>query len=652
MTPPAIVAGACLLTLVEADVRPSGATWREALRVEAIADGGTCSQLTLVIPPGATLTRLTGAAYAPDRKPAKLRAIRQSHPERQPDGSAQIMLYTPDLTAGGRVAVRAKLTHTNGYTFAPGDVRYAALTSRGVALALDAPWQADRRTWWARDATTPVTLAPSTRTAAPPLADVQTERAITITVPPGDPQRRLYPGGGSSSATTVSLAWRSDGAALVPLPPQAKGVRVATEMSVGIDQWPDAIRLTAVADARATVSYTEPDAPTHGEASVPTTVTAAGGRITREGDQFWALAALGYQRVLPDRAQLIRALDQRFRHAVLPEPAIPLTLAPMLAGPPEDAIRALVGWQRERYPVAPLDRDPLFPRRLSTARRDRVATSTEAALALLAVLGQAGIPATWALVRSLDDGPPSALTPAGFRQAVALIRLDGQTRAIDPRCTTCPLFELPDEIAGAPMLSPWGAFTPDPAPASLVMRADARTVRLRGAFAHDFYRARDAGRSVIEAAAEQLAITPAALTKASVSEDGTLLVSLAPDAAFSPFTLPDPDADGRITTTRGERVLTVDAHDVPAPSTGAAGALRWSITPIGTGVAIQLTINAREVRYDDLRAFYAATRPPGHAPVTIGPQSTDDTSPAVPDPNHRDIGDHRNTGDAPHAEAE
>lgn len=430
---PLVLGGACLVASVARDVRTDDTHHEEALDVVVEATG-LCPWVDLELPPGVELVEVKGRIRLADGSARKVAGPRLERRTRDASGHGHLRVHTPDLAPGDRVRLSVRR-------------RFDATT-------------------WTPDADGFVAGSPF---EAPPLPDTPSTATLRQTLlVPGDFQRTLYPGGGSAMAsewTIRSEPSERDAVLVLPLPLDARDVEI-DGTHVRRD---DSVRLDIPASEGPTehsVRWVEPDAPTYGlkahlpGAEVTHTVTVADGRIRWQDDEAWWLSSLGLRQVVPERRDLLRALQSRFQRASIPEPALPA----FLRGHPADARLAatLRPTLLDRAGIADLPLDPLFPRRLLQARKSGAVTSVEAALILALQLGQARIPATWAIARPASEGSGYHTSPAGYRVGLVVLQVDGTERWIDPACRVCSPFELPPDLEGADVLSPATDRTPEP----------------------------------------------------------------------------------------------------------------------------------------------------------------------------------------------
>jgi len=241
---------------------------------------------------------------------------------------------------------------------------------------------------------------------------------------------------------------------------------------VTFDTWPTGIVLRIPESStplNVTVSFIEPDAPVFGEAVIgpdgtrSVSVSAPDGVIGWEtsGERaFWRLKSWRQRPVLETREQLLAGLRYRFTTQSFPEPGTPMKLRGQDSG--WDLASLLRDSLLARVEIASLPIDPLWPRHLVTARRERVLSSIEAALVLSLYLNQKRFRADWVLVRPAPDHPGGAVSPAGYTEALVRVELDGEVRWMDPGCPMCGGFEIRPELSGASALGPEVFTTPAP----------------------------------------------------------------------------------------------------------------------------------------------------------------------------------------------
>jgi hypothetical protein len=487
---PLLLPATCLLAVSELELEASDTGWEESGHHEVLATG-RCPHVDVVLPPGASLDRIKASVRPADGGRRRIDALRTVALPPSSTEPERIRLLTPDALTGDAIWIDLdRSLPATDYTWRPGeaDGRYASLDA-------DVPFPhegEERRTLWFADApndTTIVVPHPSPAQDVPgnrPLPTVPSRATLTQTLRiPGDPQRSLYPGGGSSVDTTwtiVSSAPDTPSALVLPLPADVRDLVVEGPHRRGHR----AVTLLVDAATTHTVRWSRLDAPTHGAratlpgAEVDHRVQADDARIRWEDDRYWSLASLGMRRLTPDHRDLIGALDRRFRRAALPEPATPVHLRGM--APDAATAAALRTALQLRAGIGPLALDPLFPRRLVKARKSGALTSVEAALITMLQLGQLGGRATWGLV---DPGPPrqaSDSTPVGYTEGVVVVSTTDGLRFVDPGCAVCAGYEVRPQLQGTRMLSPAGRAGPPVVEGRAVVddRDGVRTVRLEG----------------------------------------------------------------------------------------------------------------------------------------------------------------------------
>lgn len=487
---PLLLPATCLLAVSETTLNSTDDGWLETGHHEVVAES-RCPWVDIVLPAGSTIDHLKAKVRLADGGRRRIDDLRQVVVLPTPGEPERLRLLTPDVLAGDSVWI--DLTRTlpaADYTWSPGAQRgrYASLDS-DVAFAFD---DSTSNSAWTDDAAelAPIAVVHPSPTAAPVVRSLPAEAAnatlTQILVVPGDPQRTLYPGGGSSVDTTwtLSSAGQPDPAAVVvPVPSDATDVEVTGPHVRGLGSvtlWLDD------EPVEHTVRYHTADAPTYGVraslpgASVTHRVDVEGGRVRWEDDRRWWLASMGITVLTPEHRRLLSALGQRFARAALPEPAVPVHLRGLPGN--ADTVERLRLALHLRAGVAPLDTDPLFPRRLVKARKSGALTSVEAALILVYQLGQLDVRSTWAVV---DPGPPdhaSWVSPEGYTEGLVVVATAEGPAFVDPGCGVCAGFEVRPHLQGTRMLSPAG----DTGPAivegrSVVTDANGkRHVRLEG----------------------------------------------------------------------------------------------------------------------------------------------------------------------------
>lgn len=478
------LAAGCILQVATTELELTDAGWLESTRYEVAAVGGPCPHVDVRVPRGVELRSLGARMRRGDGTSRRVGDRFEAGPATL-SGDRELRLHLPDLLPGDRVLLDvARHWPVEAWHWEPAPALHAELrTPRGVPVEARGEVRplGKRGVWAARPGpadvavvgrTLPAALADDVDLAAyEPAGAVEVLRTLRLEVPPGDPQLLLFPGGGSSVRTDLSLRFpphEHRRAHVVPLPDARSGFRWTAEPDrvVRAIERPDgALVLLEPSEGpiRVALSWTAPDAPTYGERAEDErlTVDAPGGRIAWEGDA-WLLVAMHDRPVLPARSALITALDRRFRERALSGPGLPVELRGL--DPGWDTAALLRDALHARAVPATHPTDPLWPRRLLAARRSGAVSSTEAALITWLYAEQLGLHADWALVRPAWRGPGAPTSPAGHDRALVRLTLDGEVRWMDPTCAVCAPFELPPEHEGASALGPGIDRTPDPTP--------------------------------------------------------------------------------------------------------------------------------------------------------------------------------------------
>jgi len=627
------IAAGCALQVVEAALTPSETHWRETLHVEVVAEP-SCGWVALAVPPGAEIVQRTGRSQLGDGGRRRLGDERWMLSDPDRDGARTLRVYLPDLLGGDRAVLDVVRRLPAGpVAWRPGAAGFW-LVEAPAAVTLEVPEQVTRdpseNRVWTADAPASLTARLSsslqveaTRPEALPAAlGVRVSERLTLTVPPGDPQIRMFPGGGSEvqrelvaefPPTEVAHAWR------LPAPPDAE-IRLRVEPADTAELLRDTgvprIRIAPTeASVRVTASWVEPDAPSFGERAADRaslTVHAEGGDIEWEGD-VWRLVQMHGRPIMPQRAALERALDNRFRRAALPEPGSPNSLRGRTAG--WDLAAALKPALLERVAIATWPSDALWPRKLARARRTGALTPTEAALTVWLYGRQQDLDVDWALVRPAPRGPGAKHAPAGFTAALVRVTIDNESRWIDPSCAVCGDFELPPDLTGAATLGVSGG-TPAPVPGShLAVVGDARVEwRLSGvpALMLRMWLQEVAPAARTEALAERIGgVGAKVLVVEGIAEAGApvrVVTTRGSSPVADPLALPDPgDADAVWIPWVGERRVTWPMHDIPDAS-ASAGPVSWNRTHGANGITERLEITERDVSADAIRSIQAARR--------------------------------------------
>lgn len=480
---------ACTLLRLATEVTVDQAGWLERHELELSAKEPACDRVVLHLPSDADLV---GVPRVVQRLGDGIK--RRQGPEvverdpRSLRGEADVVVHLNDLLGGDRVTItwQRRLTRDASLPWEPpvGVVHADLAVADGVQVAPTGQVKPGQRGYWVGEPAVGdrATLAAAGRDQPwvdpfaeqlPPSRAPQVQRELELLVSPGDPQRALYPGGGSQVRTRLVLSFEAedrDRAWRVPLGETSGDPVVAVEPSAGAASWTrhhGDIALVVPASegpARVTVTWVSPDAPTHGAPAPDETLTvrADGGKVVWDTDGSWFLAGIHDQAILPSRSALVRGLDRRFRVQAIPEPGLPNELRGLppgwdLAASVPDALRA-------RAEVFDNGSDPLWVRKLIGARNSGGLTPTEAAVMAWLYALQGRLDARWVLVRPAPDGPGGDASPAGYRSMVVRVDHDGETRWLDPACAVCAPFELRPELEGASALGQEVDHTSDPSP--------------------------------------------------------------------------------------------------------------------------------------------------------------------------------------------
>ena len=498
------ISSACTLLILQTTVTPTDTGWRESIEGHLSATPA-CKSYDLVLPPGVTLGEHRARITFGDGTRKKVEAMQWETLPRTLADNGRVRVHLPELLGGDAVRLRyERIWTTDGpFVWSPG-------SSRPLHAEFQAPASLDWETQgvqctrssrcWASepDAEAQVVLRTpsSSRTATPPYGDllppskpVQIHKTLTLGVPPGDPQLRLYPGGGAIQHWETFLTFEAEDrprGVLVPLPSDHDALEIVVEPREGVEAIvrPDGVLLVVAASegpARAAVSYDAPDAPTFGEVPEGETleVEARKGRIQWEGRTWW-LSAIHEKPILPSRKALEKALEYRFRALSIPQPGIPTELRGRKVD--WELIGALRPTLSTRAQPATWASDPLFPRKLIRARNSGAVSETEAALTLWLYAKELSIDAQWVLVRPATSGAGYLTSPAGYDHALLLVGHEQSSRWIDPSCRVCGPFEIRPELEGASALGGGLIETraPSPGVSSALIGGDAIRWELTG----------------------------------------------------------------------------------------------------------------------------------------------------------------------------
>jgi hypothetical protein len=478
------ISTACTLLILQTTVALTDTGWRESVDSRLSATP-TCTSYDIALPPGVTLGEHRAHIAFGDGTRKKVEPMQwETHPRTLGDDGS-VRIHLPELLGGDAVRIRyERIWSTNGpFIWTPGTLAPLHAEIR-AATSLD--WESQgvdceqKGSCWASEPNEEarvVLRGPSSSDPVstphsdllPPSRPVDIQRRLTIGVPPGDPQLRLYPGGGAIQHWEQFLVFEAEDrqrGLLVPLPSDHDALDIVVEPRDGIEIVirPDGVLLVVAPSegpARAALSYDAPDAPTFGEVPEGETleVEARNGRIKWDGRTWW-LSAIHGKPILPSRKALEAALDYRFRSLSIPQPGIPNELR----GRKVDW--TLIGDLRPtlsaRARPATWPSDPLFPRKLIRARNSGAVSETEAALTVWLYAKELAIDAQWVLVRPASTGPGYLTSPAGYDRALVLVGHEQTSRWIDPSCLVCGPFEVRPDLEGASALG--GGLTQTRAP--------------------------------------------------------------------------------------------------------------------------------------------------------------------------------------------
>ena len=575
-----VLAMGCVLQIAEVDLEPLPDGWRESARLELVADP-QCPTVSWPMPAHARMLESKGRTRLGDGGGSKLGPERWSATAPELDGTSVVTVHLPELVQGDRVVLQvARFLPAGPLAWRPGAARFwrAALGGEGSLRTEggEASKDADKKRVWASGASPTLLAAVEAPGHSPPAEPeplaapdaLDVTRRLTLEIPAGDPQVRLYPGGGSSVREERALVFGSMEVPqgwVVPAPPGAELAFDAQPPHIATLVHDAGVPRVRVAPfegrARVSVAWTEPDAPTFGErqpGEAALHVDAPGGIIERDGPA-WRLVAYTGRPVLPDRPRLVKALSARFHARMLPEPGLPAYLRGQppgweVAGQLRAALHTRVGVLPQHGGV-----EPLWPRKLVRARRSGAITPMEATLTLVAWARQLGAEADWVLARPAALGPGSEQSPAGFVHPLLWVRLGEEVRWMDAACGVCAPFELPPEVEGASALGPRVVATPEPSPGSLhaTWAEDSVTWRLEGAAALHLRRwLGSLGSERKRALAEHVGGQGAVLRSVAGLDDAGAPVEIVTSRGDAP---PDPTAEpepGTFVPWMGPRTLT------------------------------------------------------------------------------------------------
>ena len=511
-----LVSGCTLLSLTTAP-KPTDTGWAVSIEAKIGAEAEVGPQGCTITYPLDSHTRFIdggGKVRPPNERKYKLYPWRFHESIPDVSGGRVLTIPLPELGPGDKVDLELDvqvdglaplrwqpgLTHT---AFAelklaspPGDL--SGINNDGKWLWVEAP-ASDATALLAHPAE-PGAAERVTETAQVECAALRPPKSrsnLALSVPGKDPQRALWPGAGSSVTETRTLRF-PDGPAcswVIPMnlpnpdlggPPVEVQVTGATLTRVhgGV------VISVPAGSAEVVVTWTEPDAPVFGESPVDesgrptTTVVASDGEIGWEplGDSnaAWRLISWLNKPIIAERDQLLAGIQYRFATQSFPEPGAPMKLRGHSGG--WELAALLRDALLSRASIANIPVEPLWPRHLVTARRERVLSPVEAALILAMYLNQNKFSAQWVLVRPGNAGPGAAVSPAGYTDALVRVTWADEVRWMDPGCPMCGPFELRSELTGASAMG-WDADrTPEEADGleRITDEGQLRTVELRG----------------------------------------------------------------------------------------------------------------------------------------------------------------------------
>jgi hypothetical protein len=312
---------------------------------------------------------------------------------------------------------------------------------------------------------------------ARPIAESVPEAAwtthLTVASPPGDPRRRLHPGGGALLDVQHVVQWSDTSSArtvFVPLPPGAEASASVAQPGTTRTAHHGIWMVVPPGTAQATIGWTTPlhdawgivpgpaDAELHLHAGVFEADFAPGlahqavdgsGEVAHDHGS-WHVTRFADAEILSTRMRMARELRARRGAASYPEPGISQKLRGMRRG--WQVVEVLVPALLERAAPFDLPVSASWPRPLHRARRTRALTDIEFVTTIARYAQQSRLIADVILVRPHGAPQQTEITPWGFDHALLRLEFDGEARWIDPACTSCDTWELRPELVGAATL--------------------------------------------------------------------------------------------------------------------------------------------------------------------------------------------------------
>ena len=358
----------------------------------------TCSHVDIPFASGQRV-ELVRARVHTSQGTRVLEPERLEHRTRDAAGFGALRLHTPELTDGDTLRVRYRLVEA---TYEGGD----------APLAEPLPM------------VTPLT----------------TRRHDTLDIPWGDPQVALYPGGGARTQVFVETTFAASDVARAWVLPLRSGTSeishtVAPTRGAALVVRDDSLLVLlqpTETKVRVDIRWSEPDAATYG--TLPDdgshTVQVDDGLLgwNQDGRRWW-LVGVHQEAVLPNAEALRRALTRRFDAARLREPALP----PPLRGARPDLrlLASLTDYVRQRAAPVTWPHEPTLPRPIARAFREGAMSEVEAALALHALLQQAGFESSWHLTRPLSGAPEHDASLSKFDYLILRVRVASRDVWVD-----------------------------------------------------------------------------------------------------------------------------------------------------------------------------------------------------------------------------